>query len=212
MHPRILMLLVAIAAGAPSLAWSQEGHLYLGGGVGQGHTNPASLTTVISGVNVTAQSGTTRDNSYKLYGGYQFDVNWGLEVGYNNLGNGYTFNSAVGGAPGSASYKVDNWYVAGTGTLPLGASGFAFLAKLGLVRNGVSGGTFCSAGTCASLRSSNRTQSIFGLGAQYAFTKNVSARFEYEDYGTVSGNDIWATGSSGSIKANNWTLSLKYDF
>ena len=207
-----LQALLALFLALPSWASAQDGHAYLGGGIGQGRTSASGLSVTTGAVAVTGQLGTATSTGYKLYGGYQFDPHWGLEAGYNNLGNGYTINASVGGVPGTVGFKVDNWYLAGTGTLPLGDGRFSLLGKLGLVRNASSGGNFCSGGTCATLRPSGRTQGLVSVGAQYALGKKFSLRLEYEDYGTVTENDAWGPGTSGSIKASLWNLSLKYDF
>ena len=204
----------------PALALAQQGgNAYLGGGIGRGSASGADLPPfTISGVTVSASGGTTTDTAYKLFGGYQFDQNWGLEVGYNNLGNGYskTAIATAGGAsvPLNVTAKVDNWYVAGTGTLPLGTSGFSLSGKLGLVRNSTNVGNICAFGICAAggSASSTRSQALVGVGIKYGFNKNLSGILEYEDYGKTSKDDLWQTGTSGALKANAWYLSLRYDF
>lgn len=184
---------------------------YIGGGIGEGHGSVPSLNTTIFGIPVRGSGDKTRDTSYKLYGGYQFTPNWGLELGYNNLGNKYSSKIEFLGLSASIPAKVDNWYLAGTGTLPLG-SGFSLLGKLGIVRNNTVGGDICLAGTCVSAGSSHRTQPLIGVGGAYDFTKNMAVRLEYEDYGKITGDDVWGTGGSGAIKASSWNLSLKYAF
>jgi len=184
---------------------------YVGGGIGQAHVSIPSLSTTISGVPVTASAGKTSDTSYKLYGGYQFTPNWGIEMGYNDLGNKYSGKITVAGLSATTPAKADNWYVAATGTLPLG-NGFSLLGKLGVVRNHTASGTTCVAGNCVSGSSDNRSQLLAGIGAQYSFTSNLAARLEYEDYGRASSDDVWGTGTSGAARANSWSLSLKYAF
>jgi OOP family OmpA-OmpF porin len=186
---------IVISVGLLGLGWSLApsvyAQFYLGVGAGQAHASVPSLNTTVLGLPVTASATKSNDTSYKIYGGYQFTKNWGVEVGYNDLGNGYNVNFNFAGLPGSGSVKIDNWYVAGTGTLPLGDR-FSVFAKLGAV--------------------ANHSDVLVGVGAQYAFTRNWSARLEYEDYGKVSSDDVWGTGGSGSVKANAWYLSAKYSF
>lgn len=197
------------------LGWSPApsvyAQLYLGVGAGQAHTSVPSLNTTVLGLPVTASATKTNDTSYKIYGGYQFTKNWGVEVGYDDLGNGYNVDFTIAGLSGNGSVKIDNWYVAGTGTLPLGDR-FSVFAKLGAVANHSSLGNVCVAGACVPGGSDNHTDVLVGAGVQYAFTRNWSARLEYEDYGKVSSDDVWGTGGSGSAKANSWYLSAKYAF
>ncbi len=205
---------LAVTAGA-LIASSAHAQFYLGGGVGRGHVSLPGVTEQEAGVTVTGSAGRTSDTTYKLYGGYQLTSNWGVELGYNDLGNKYSVN--VGVIAGTAAFnatangKVSNWYVAGTGTLPLG-NGFSLLGKLGLVRNHSAADDVCISGFCTSPPSSDRTQRLLGVGVAYALNDRLALRFEYEDFGKVSKEDFWETGGSGAIEANAWNLSLKYAF
>ena len=203
---RTSLQLACLALGASLASGAYAQGFYLGGGIGQGH---ASIPGA-SGTGITVNSGTTNDTSYTLYGGYQFTPHWGLEVGYDDLGNKDSANAVVSGTPGTVSGRIDNWYVAGTGTLPLGG-GFSLLGKLGVVRNSIHFGNLCGGALCVPSGSSTRTQPLVGVGAQYDFDRNWAARLEYDDYGKVSGDNYWGAGG-GTIKANAWNLSVKYAF
>ena len=85
--------------------------------------------------------------------------------------------------------------------LHLSARAIRSLCKLGAVRNEAD---FGGAGT------SDRTQPLLGVGAEYAWTRNTSVRLEYEDYGKVANNGF--AGNNGSIKAANLSLGLKLAF
>jgi len=160
---------------------------------------------------VTASLSKSNDTSYKIYGGYQFTKNWGIEAGYNDLGNSYNVDFTIAGLPGSGSVKIQNWYLAGTGTLPL-TDQFSIFGKLGAVANHSSLGNVCVSGVCVPGGSDNHTDVLLGAGVQFAFTRNWAALLEYEDYGKVSSDDVWGTGGSGSAKANSWYASVKYSF
>lgn len=207
--------LACAAAGAllASSAWAQgmpQG-MYLGGGIGRGELSMPASAGRIGSVAVSGSGNTSNDNAYSLYGGYQFTPNWGLELGYDNLGNSYSENISVNGVSGTVSGKVHNWYLAGTGTLPLG-SGWSLLGKLGIVRNTTDFATLCSSAVCAPRGSTSRTQPLIGIGAQYDFAPHWGARLEYDDYGKASGGDFLGTGGSGSLKARAWNFSVKYSF
>src|SRR5512146_2358997 len=185
---------------------------YVGIGFGQGHASMPGVSTTVLGLAFTGAADKTNDTAYKLYGGYQFTPNWGFEVGYNDLGNKYSVAGSFGGTAYNATYKMDNLYVAATGTLPL-QGGFSLLGKLGIAANKVSGGQICAGGSCASFAADDsKTDVMVGIGAQYAFMKNWAARLEYENYGKVSGDDIWGTGGSGALKADAWNISVNYAF
>lgn len=208
---RNLFGLLCLGAGA-ALASSAYAQGYVGIGVGQGHASLPSASATVLGLAFTGAADKTNDTMYKLYGGYQFTPNWGVELGYNDLGNKYSAVGSLGGVPYNATYKMDNWYVAATGTLPL-QGGFSLLGKIGIAANKVSGNQICSGATCASFAADDsKTDVMVGVGAQYAFMKNWAARLEYENYGKVSGDDIWGTGGSGALKADAWNISVNYAF
>lgn len=194
------------------VATSAFAQAYVGVGVGQGHAKLPSTDTTFQGFPFSGSGDKSHDTSWKLYAGYQFTPNWGLEAGYNDLGHSYSFKGTANGLPFDGSYKMDNWYAAGTGTLPLG-SGFSLLGKIGVTYNTAKAGSTCISGVgCFDLGHEHHTDLLLGAGAQYAFTKNWAARLEYEDYGKMTNNDVWGTGSSGTLKADAWYLSVNYAF
>lgn len=145
--------------------------------------------------NVPAGATNASDDGYrasgKLFGGYQFNKQWGMEGGYTDFrssSNSYTLNNVA--------HTVDNgghaWYLAGTATAPINDQ-FSLIGKLGLtqVRAETTG------------MSDNKTGAYAGLGMQYALNKNVAFTAEYERYG--KNNDFGA-------KPNVWTVAAKYSF
>jgi OOP family OmpA-OmpF porin len=195
-------------------ATGAQAQFYIGGGIGQDNARMPSVSQTVNvppAVVVTGSGSNKTDTSYKLYGGYQFTPHWGAELGYSRLGD-HTANITVGNVAGSGSYSLESWTLAGTGTLPLGASGFSLLGKLGVAANRISGSNFCVAGFCDALGSERKTNAFWGVGAEYAFTRQISARLEWEDYGKFTGNDVWGTGGSGAIKASAWNASVKFKF
>jgi OOP family OmpA-OmpF porin len=189
-----------------------QGQGYLGFGVLRGSMSLPSVSTTISGVAFTGSADKKTDTGFKLYGGYNFNQNWGIEGGYNDLGDSYSAKGTIGGTPYTITgMKGYNVYFAGTGTLPM-TNEFSLFAKLGVASNHTDGGTVTVAGTTGTVGSETHTDLLFGVGLSYAFTKNWAARLEYENYGKLTGNDVWGTGSSGAIKGSAWNLSAKYSF
>jgi OOP family OmpA-OmpF porin len=164
---------------------------YVGGGFGQStyDVDDAGATT------------TSRDESgsgFKLYGGYEFDQNWGVEVGYANLGKLKNVYNVLGTnvTRSAKSYSV---YVAGTGTLPLNEQ-FSLFGKLGLATNHIS--VDGSAGGFTVSESGSKSGMMFGVGAAYNVTKNVAVTLEYENFGKVAED----------TKAQMWTVGARYKF
>jgi OOP family OmpA-OmpF porin len=207
---RTLASAALIAAGF-AVTSSASAQWYGGVGLGRGRATVPSLSGSIGGAAVTGSTGTSSDNSWKLYGGYQLTPIWGVELGYNNLGNSYSESISSAGATTTSNMKLSNWYGAGTATLPLGR-GFSLVGKLGLARNQSEIQNSCVPAGCLQAGTSHRSQIFAGIGAEYAFMPNLAARLEYEDFAKMSRNDPYGTGGGGAIKGNAWTASLKYSF
>jgi OOP family OmpA-OmpF porin len=162
----------------------------------QGYIGAGFGSSKISGFDTgTISGGNTSKGLVKIYGGYQFTPNWGLEAQYSDLGRRDVTNAGVA----AGSFSSSQFSLAGTGTLPL-SSGFSLLGKLGASANRVNGS--------ALIGSANSTSLLIGVGAAYNITPALSVRLEYEDFGTMA--KIAANGSS--VRANGYSLSLKYGF
>jgi len=183
-------ILSACAVAAAFLAAPAFAQGYVGFGVGSSSTN---------GINVPGLNGGNASKGLvKVYGGFQFSPNWGVEAQYSDLGNRDLTNAAnvrVGDC------KASQFSISGTGTLPL-SSAFSLLGKLGISANSVKG----SAGVGAS----NSTSALIGVGVAYKFTPALSARLEYEDFGKLGNYNNLA--GTGSVKGNAYSISLKYAF
>ena len=116
----------------------------------------------------------------KVYGGYSFTPNFGLEAGYATLGK---FESAAG------SVKADGFFADAVGTLPL-ASGFSALGRIGLFNGKLD----------SSLAGDERGTSYkIGAGLQYDFDPRLAVRGEWERYrfdalGGKSNADLYSVG------------------
>ncbi|GGC11483.1 hypothetical protein GCM10007205_20800 [Oxalicibacterium flavum] len=145
-----------------------------------------------------------KDNAtgYKLYAGYNFNQNFGVEGGYTHLGKYSDSWDDGAGDSGSETIKGRALYVAATGTLPLSEQ-FSLFGKLGVTQNRVKAsivenGNFASA-------SKSRTTGLFGVGASFHFSRNLAAVLEYENYGNVKFSDV-------KLKANLVSIGLRYAF
>ncbi len=190
---------LAGAIAAAFVAMPASAQWYVGGGVGSSSIRGADGTVAP----FTVTGGNSSKASVKIYGGYQITPNWGVEAQYSDLGNrDLAVRDAAGTLVGTGSLKASQYSVAGTGTLPL-SNNFSLFGKLGISSNH---GKVSSAGASSS---GSKTSPMIGVGVAYNFTPQLSARFEYEDFGKFS-NDGGASGSS--IRGNNFGISLKYAF
>jgi OOP family OmpA-OmpF porin len=135
-------LLIAAAVSAALFAGQASAQMYVGAGVGSSKND-------------------NREDSWKLYAGYQFDRTWGIEGAYTDLGK---YQGA----------DVESWSLAGTGTMHLNEQ-WSLIGKLGASTNRAD---FAGA--------SDHTDVLVGLGLGYSFTKSVGMRLEYEDLGKLS--------------------------
>lgn len=204
-------ILMAVAIAGAFVAAPASAQWYAGVGVGQGQAKLGNQSFSSGALSASTNGADSHDTSWKLYGGYQFTPNWGIEAQYVDLGRyNYTISTNVPGVSGSGTYRADSWGVAATGTLPLNQSFYLF-GKLGVASNHVSGGDVCVTGggatACQNSGKGNKTDLLAGLGVGYNFNKNIGIRLEYENFGKMAKVD-----NGSSIKGDNWAVSLKYSF
>lgn len=184
MKKNILIALIAAAAIAPVAAQAQSS--YAGVDIGRS-TQKVTVDNV--------GSVTDHATAFKLYGGYQFNDNVGIEGGYADLGKVEMTGGAttVTGTPRSL-------YVAATGTMPL-AERFALTGKIGAARTRT---TVTVTGLGEDKE--NKTTLLLGVGATYAITPTVLAVAQYEYFGKIiNDNGI-------NLKANVLSLGVRFKF
>ena len=149
-------------------------------------------------LSVTGGSEKDSKTGYKAFGGYQFNKNVGVEIGYVDFGN---YSAKSGNV--SADVKTTAAYAAVVGTYPLNEQ-FSLFAKAGATANQVkfSG----SVGSFYVSEKKHNTAAMFGIGAAYNFSKNLALVGEYETFGKV----LDETGIE--IKGNMASVGLRYAF
>ena len=192
----------AAAIVAASIATPAFAQSYIGVGVGSAQASNVDGTS--SGI--TLSGGNTSNGSTKIYGGFQFTPNWGIEAQYSDLGNRNLAVSGFNVVVPIGSLKGSQYSIAGTGTLPLGAN-FSLLGKLGVSAN--RGTLNVNAPGITASASQNRTDLLIGVGVSYSITSKVAVRLEYEDFGKFSNNGGF---NGGSIRVSNTSLNLQYAF
>jgi len=174
----IAVVLIFGGTVSPAIADSFYGALDLG-------QSKAKDACSISGLPAGSTVAGCKDTAtlYRIAGGYQFTPMWGVEVSYGDYGKA-SMGTATIPSSGTltADWQLSGLQLSGIGTFPI-ADGFSLLGKLGIARTDLKltgGGTSTSA---------TSTKLAYGIGAQYDFTKNISARAQYEDLGNVGNSN-----------------------
>jgi opacity protein-like surface antigen len=147
-----------------------------------------------SGLNVTDKDG--YNGNAKIFGGYEVNQTWGVEVGYTDI-NTADFNYNVAGVNGHGKTDGYQYYVAAKGNYPINDQ-FSAYGKLGVehslrkIRD-----------TGFADQSDSNTGAYASVGLQYNFTPQVAVTAEYERYG--KDKDFGA-------KADAWTIGARYSF
>ena len=155
--------LVAALLFLPALAWAQGTGPYLGVDIAYSH----------AGINTSNNEST----AYGGYAGYFATPNFGIEVGYRDLGD-------FGGLKANAISAAGLWMVPMNDRLD-------FYVKVGIAQTEAEVGRF----------SDSRTAALVGLGFQYDLATSVFGRLSWERYPKVGGSstgegniDIFALG------------------
>lgn len=171
-----LLGLAAPAAHAQSdVRLRMDPHFYVGAGIGRSETR--DFCAALGG------ACDAKDMSWNIFAGYQFTRNFAVEVGYNDFGKA-TSSGFIGGVPGAISSESTALEIVGLAAAPL-TDAFSVYLKAGFFRFDTDVvGTGSSAGLALSDKGSGAT---FGVGAEYGFTRNLAARFEWQRYLSVTG-------------------------
>lgn len=185
-----LAICCAMAAAFVAVPASAQG--YVGFGVGSSKISGADGTSA----GLTYSGGNANRGSVKIYGGFQITPTWGAEAQYSDLGS-RDITITGGAVPVRDSIRASQYSLAGTGTLPLSQS-FALIGKVGVSQNRIKGAV-----------NENKSDLLLGVGVSYSINPKLAVRAEYEDFGKISKN---SGPGGGSIRANNYSVSLQYAF
>ena len=191
---------------ATSQALAQRG-FYLGGSAGKSHIDD---DIAIPGL-ITSGSVDGSSTGFKIFGGYQFIDYFALDLALVDLGKA-KYSGSYFGAPVTGG-SVDVWglNLSAVGILPLNSS-FALFGKVGVFAweakwKDTTGGTPISS-------TENGGDFSYGVGMSYNFTKNFSARFEWERFKVGGGEDAYTgvANATGSANIDLLSLGLVYKF
>src|SRR5574339_494473 len=166
---------VASAMLVPRPALAQDQGLYSALTLGQSKQKDAC--DGVSGAGISCDD---KDTAWRILGGYQFNKNLAVELGYTDVGE----VSASGTF--SASIEAKIWELVAVGSWPF-TPNFSAYGKLGMYR----GDTDFSTNTPAfANESESNTDLTYGIGVRWDFTKNLGARAEYQIYKDIGGGNI----------------------
>lgn len=142
-----------------------------------------------------------KDTAGKIFGGYMFMPNLGVEVDYHTKGT--ASRTAVDPLLGAVTTE---WKTRGFGLYGLAVAPFdrwSVFGKLGVVSTKVERSTFSLVGGSAG-DSERKARFGWGVGAGYEFTRNIGARIEFERARVRLHGD--------SFDADMWTIGALYRF
>lgn len=149
-----------------------------------------------------AISGSAHGNqtTWKGYLGYDFNQYLAVEGGYAHLGK----SSNNYGSVASTHSNKSALFVAVKGTLPL-SERFDLFGKIGPSYNMIDQ-SVTVLGTPIGTNDSKRMAVMYGVGAEFAATKQLGVRVEYEHFGKFGGNNSFST------RTSLWSTGVNYKF
>ena len=225
MHKTTLRNLAVLMLGlaAPSFALAAEPGWYFVGFGGETSASGLSenqaedrLDSLFAAVGADVVDATTTledsDTGFGLAGGYQLSDNFAFEFAYVDVGSfgsrhTATVTDGVEEAVADVEFQssADGVAVSVLGILPIGErfsvyarAGLSFLSADGTARVTIDGDTQRPS------QSSQKTDPVFGVGAEYMFSKHFGVRLGWDRYVDVGTNDV-----TGDLDADMISLGIR---
>jgi OmpA-OmpF porin, OOP family len=146
------------------------------------------------------------DIGYRNFGGYRFTRNWGVELGYADLGRNSSLAEPWLAGTAHIGSQPSAWTLAGTGVLPLG-NAFSLRGRLGLsvltpdASASSAGGALASTLQSVAIGAGSpryRPGVLWGFGGQYDVNGSFGLRLDYNNFGRLSEelggarSDLWS--------------------
>lgn len=174
----ILVALFSALALGSAPAWSQDEGFYAGFNFGQ---------SKVSDFCMSAPSCDNKDIAVTIFGGYQVNRNFGVELGYTDLGK-----ATLSGPGGSVRAEASGLEILVVGTLPV-TQQFSFYGKLGFFMwDSDFRGTVLGAPVSGS---DDGTDLTYALGARYSFSRTLSMHVQWQRYRDVGDFDVDVIGA-----------------
>ena len=216
MKKMIPLLVAAIAVASSSLAQAQQTGpfpgFYAGLSIGQSKGTNVSEGEVNDflrqqGYTNVFTSADKKDTTYRVTGGYQFNPNVAVELLYTDIGTFGTRSTVTGGTV-NADYKAKGFGVDLVLSAPM-TEQFSVFGRVGAIQAKTEA-SFSSSGTVGlgfAQGSKNKTGQHYGLGLQYALSREIAVRAEVERFRKL-GDD--STG--GELQADAYTVGVIFRF
>ncbi|MEK8047755.1 OmpA family protein [Ideonella margarita] len=212
--PIWLAALVLTGFGASAQAQGQDQPYYYGGlslGSSRALLDEGAIAESqrLSGgnaVTITGISEDTRDTSYRVFLGYQFNRNIGLEASFFQLGRFHLQADTLPTGTLNGELKMQGGGLDVVGAMPLGEQ-LSFLARVG-GQYAKTVGVFSGSGAFVVNNPSPSHRELnykVGVGLQYAFSANFLMRAEAEQYRV---ND--AMGNHGRVQVASISLVMPF--
>lgn len=201
-------LITAALAGVSASSFA--GDFYVGASAGQSKIDLSGEANLIraemaafgeTGTVSTDESG----SGFKVFGGYNLHKNVAVEFGYADLGSASLGVDIT--APAAANFKAEydasGFFVDLVGKLPV-TNDFTVFGKVGAIASTVEA-TY--SGDFVGSDKASETNVKFGIGAEYAFTKQVAVRGEFERYQGLGKEE-----TTGESDVDLVSIGLTYKF
>lgn len=180
---------VLLAGLLSASAFAADNGFYIGAGVGG-----AKYDLGAGDLGLTTGNVDDTDTGYKIFGGYNFNKNIGLELAYVDLGD-VSFNGTVGATAVNGGGDTQGFNISAVFTAPINDR-FSIFGKVGAFAWDADFNANSAA--VRATGSGSGTDFSAGLGAAYHLNRNVSLRTEYECFDDVD--------------ASLWTVGVAYKF
>ena len=214
-----LFLLGIISTSYTAIAAAQDQGFYAGLAIGRSSADVTEISRQdildlgFSSLNGFQNGSSKSDTAWKVDGGYRFNPNVAAEFFYTNLGKfsrnasgtGVTASSATVNFSLSSDLEITGFGASALLGMPLSEQWNIF-AKPGLLYWDAKRTATTTAGASQTSSTSKKgTSPSLGVGAGYAFTDQLSARFEWERY-----FDVGDKNATGKSDVNLFALSVQF--
>jgi OOP family OmpA-OmpF porin len=172
-----------LGAAGPALP---QPNWYAGLALGASDANMNADVVAVTGATATNFVTDQREPTFKVFAGYAFNRYFAVEGGFAWLGEFQATNQVLAPATGAlnAEIRVIGLFIDAVGMLPIGEK-FAAFAKVGVVGSETrtfrsTSGTVTPAPGTNTNATTDQANLKYGLGVQYALSKTVTLRAEWE--------------------------------
>lgn len=188
MNKQLLLLTLSAVLGVTSAQAADSG-FYVGGSIGRSEVSDfdgSDFDAEFATLGLTSSTSIDdTDTGWKAFAGYRVMKYLAVEGAYTDFGE-FSANSTIT-APSAgvvnSTVEADAWTVSALGILPLGDQ-LSLFARLGVNfwNTDISAAGTGSGSVASASNSDDGTDWVYGLGAAFSFTKNLSVRGEWERY------------------------------